>query len=64
MDYSTGKISFLFIVAVALSFLGAWWVAYRYRVTMRRLMSAPVEAARPPRATRSPSRRRLRRRFR
>ena len=48
MEYSTGKISFLFIVAVALSFLGAWWVAYRYRVTMRRLMSAPVEAARPP----------------
>jgi hypothetical protein len=60
MDYSTGKLSFIFLVAVALSAMAAWWLAHRYRVAMRRLMSAPAadavgvapplprSAARPP----------------
>ncbi len=48
MDYSTGKLSFIFIVAVALSFVGAWWLAHRYRAAMRTLMSAPARAARRP----------------
>ena len=42
MDYSTGKLSFIFIAAVLLACAGAWAVAARYRVAMRRLMSAPV----------------------
>ena len=44
MDYSTGKLSFIFIVAVALSFAAAGWIARRYRASMRSLMSAPVAA--------------------
>ena len=44
MNYSTGKLGFILMVAVLLSFVGAWWVARRYRVAMRRLMSAPLAA--------------------
>ena len=40
--YSTGKLLFIFIVAVVLACGGAWWTAYRYRSAMRRLMSAPT----------------------
>ncbi len=39
--YSTGKLLFIFIVAVVLACGGAWWTANRYRSAMRRLMSAP-----------------------
>ncbi len=46
MAYNTGKLLFIFMVAVLLSFVGAWWVARRYRRAMRRLMSVPV--ATPP----------------
>ncbi len=46
MDYSTGKLAFIFMMAVLLSCGAAWAVAWRYRVTMRRLMSAPRGAAR------------------
>lgn len=49
MAYSTGKLAVIFIVAVLLACLGAWWTAYRYRVAMRRLMSAPLTA--PARGT-------------
>ena len=45
MDYSTGKLAFIFIVAVMLSCAGAWGLAHRYRAAMRRLMSAPAAAA-------------------
>ena len=44
MDYSTGKLAFIFIVAVMLSCAGAWVIARRYRSAMRSLMSAPVAA--------------------
>jgi len=47
MNYSTGKLAFIFMLAVLLSYAGAWWVARRYRAAMRDLMSAPV-AAFPP----------------
>jgi len=43
MDYSTGKLAFIFIIAVTLSWAGAWVLAYRYRSAMRRLMSAPAD---------------------
>ena len=42
MDYFTGKLISIFIVAVLLSCIGAWWTAYRYRVAMQRLMRAPA----------------------
>jgi hypothetical protein len=42
MEYSTGKLISIFILAVLLSSLGAWVTAYRYRAVMRRLMSAPA----------------------
>jgi hypothetical protein len=45
MDYNTGKLLFIFMVAVLLSFVGAWWVARRYRAAMRTLMSAPLAAS-------------------
>jgi hypothetical protein len=45
MNYSTGKLGFIFVVAVLLSFAAAWWVARRYRATMRRLMSEPLASA-------------------
>ena len=44
MNYSTGKLAFIFMLAVLLSQVGAWWVAGRYRTSMRNLMSAPVAA--------------------
>ena len=44
MDYSTGKLSFIFLVALLLACGSAWTVAARYRVAMRRLMSAPLAA--------------------
>ncbi len=47
MNYSPGKLSFIFMLAVLLSFIGAAWVASRYRAAMRRLMSAPLAAAPP-----------------
>ena len=55
MNYSTGKLSFIFALAVLLSFVGAWWVARRYRAAMHRLMSAPRPTpyvVRPPRGSR------------
>ena len=45
MDYSTGKLSTIFVVAVLLACAGAWVLAWRYRVAMRRLMSAPLALA-------------------
>lgn len=42
MTYSTGKLSFIFIVAVLLAGIGAWWLARRYARAMQRLMSAPL----------------------
>ena len=47
MSYSTGKLAFIFMLAVLLSYAGAWWVARRYRAAMRDLMSAPVAARSP-----------------
>ncbi len=29
MNYSTGKLAFIFMLAVLLSYAGAWWVARR-----------------------------------
>ncbi len=49
MDDSIGKISSIFVMAVGLTWLGAWSLAWRYRAAMRRLMSAPlVDAKAPP----------------
>ena len=45
MTYSTGKLAFILTVAVLLSCIGAWIVAYRYRAAMRRLMSARSSVA-------------------
>ena len=42
MNYSTGKLAFIFMLAVLLSYIVAWWVARRYRAAMRGLMSAPL----------------------
>ena len=53
MAYSTGKLLFIFLVAVLLSSIAAWWISYRYRAVMRRLMSAPAaeeEGTSAPRA--------------
>jgi hypothetical protein len=47
MDYSTGKLSFIFLAGVALAVLGAWLLAWRFRARMKALMSAPVPAAAP-----------------
>ncbi|CAN5726709.1 hypothetical protein BH11PSE8_BH11PSE8_05820 [soil metagenome] len=47
MTYSTGKLSFIFIVAVLLAAIGAWWLARRYARAMKRLMSAPLASAAP-----------------
>ncbi|HNW61569.1 MAG TPA: hypothetical protein PKJ32_01120 [Piscinibacter sp.] len=47
MDYSTGKLAFIFIVATLLATVFALLLARRYRHTMRTLMSAPA-AAPPP----------------
>ena len=45
MDYSTGKLSFIFIASVVLACAAAWVLAWRYRAAMRRLMSAPLAPA-------------------
>ena len=45
MNNSTGKLLFIFLLALLLSLIGAWWVAWRYRLAMRRLMSTPTTAA-------------------
>ena len=42
MAYNSGKLLFILIVAVLLSCVAAWVVAYRYRAVMQRLMLAPV----------------------
>ena len=42
MEYSTGKVIFIFVFAAALSALGAWLLAWRFRAAMRALMSRPV----------------------
>ena len=47
MNYFTGKLAFIFMLAVLLSHVGAWWVARRYRSAMRKLMSAPLAAPVP-----------------
>ena len=47
MNYSTGKLAFIFMLAVLLSYAGAWWVARRYRAAMHDLMSAPLAASVP-----------------
>ena len=50
MDYSNGKLLFMFVVAVGLSAIGAWIIAARYRTAVRALMSAPagdLDAAAP-----------------
>lgn len=49
MDYSTGKLSVILMVAVLLAALGAWIIAARYRAALRRLMSE--EGAATPAAT-------------
>ena len=41
MDYSTGKIAFIFLAALVLAWAGARWLAWRYRAEMKALMSAP-----------------------
>ena len=51
MNYSTGKLAFIFMLAVLLSYAGAWWLARRYRAAMRELMSAPLAASPPSRST-------------
>ncbi len=55
MNYSTGKLSFIFMLAVLLSLLGAWWVARRYRVAMRRLMSTPAGPPAPAAGAATPA---------
>lgn len=44
MGYSTGKLLFIFVVAVVLSAFGAWIIAARYRATMLALMSGSAGA--------------------
>ena len=42
MTYNTGKLLFIFVIAVVLSCIAAWVIAYRYRKAMQRLMREPV----------------------
>lgn len=44
MSYSTGKLISIFVIAAALSVLGAWLLAWRFRTAMRALMMRPVSA--------------------
>ncbi len=44
-DYSTGKIAFIVLVAIALAVLGAGLLAWRLRVRMKALMVAPPPPA-------------------
>ncbi len=53
MDYSTGKLSFIFIVAVLLACVASWALAWRFRAVMRRLMSAPLGVPAPTAAAAS-----------
>jgi hypothetical protein len=46
MDYSTGKIAFILVVATVLACVASWTVAARYRFAMRRLMSLPTTGPR------------------
>ena len=50
MNYSSGELIAYFLVASALSVLGAWLLAWRFRTAMRVLMSRAV----PARATTGP----------
>lgn len=54
MEYSTGKLSFIFLAGVVLAVLGAWLLAWRFRARMRALMSAPVPAVAGATAPRTP----------
>ena len=54
MNYSTGKLGFIFLAALVLAWAGAWLLARRYRVTMTALMRAASVA--PPAAAAAPSR--------
>ena len=42
MAYNTGKLLFIFLVAVLLSCIASWLTAHRYRRAMQRLMRAPA----------------------
>ena len=44
MNYSTGKLAFIFIAALLLSWFGAWLLARRYRLAVQALMRAPSGA--------------------
>jgi hypothetical protein len=44
MHYSSGELMFHVLLAAALSVLGAWLLAWRFRKAMRGLMSRPVSA--------------------
>jgi hypothetical protein len=55
MGYSTGKLLFIFVVAVVLSALGAWIIAARYRATMLALMSGSAGAGAATDAAAAPS---------
>lgn len=46
-EYNSGKLFFIFILAVLLSCVAAWLIARRYRAAMARLMRASVCAERP-----------------
>lgn len=45
MGYSTGKLTVILVLAVVLAAVAAWLIAARYRVAIRKLMSAPGAAA-------------------
>jgi hypothetical protein len=45
VSYSSGKLLFIFVVGVALSALGAWIIAARYRAAVRVLMSRVATGA-------------------
>ena len=47
MAHPEVKLALAFVMAIVLSVFGAWWLAYRYRAAMRRLMSAPLADAAP-----------------
>ncbi len=51
MAFVEAKLITAVVLAVLLSMVGAWLIAYRYRAAMRRLMSAPL----PPAASGAPS---------
>ncbi|MGH8796812.1 MAG: hypothetical protein ACREXI_07135, partial [Caldimonas sp.] len=47
MAHPEVKLALAFVMAIVLSVFGAWWLAYRYRAAMRRLMSAPLAGPAP-----------------